>query len=293
MFLRLSIPPGNDAQQNLIDQHKRSVIEEPAYGTQLQDFAIQGHRSEGKMQVAYKEIPVTLADGTEVSLRQPTYSVKNLGYGPMHPDVMLSPRVAPQMIGLGLLEAIPEQAILANADAGDVNQDGISGKPNRVWSLEHEQVMLGRFGWKAGAPSVNEQSQGAFAGDIGISVPLHPSPAGECSEKQKKCRQAPDGNSVQYGNLEASAEVIDLVVFYSRNLAVPKRRDFDAPEVLAGKRLFYEIGCVQCHQAKFVTPEDPNNPEQSGQLIWPYTNLLLHDMGEGLADGRPEGAANG
>ncbi len=293
MFLRLSIPPRNEAERNQLKKHKLNVIAEPTYGTQLQDFAIRGHRAEGRMHIEYQEIPVTLADHSVVSLRKPSYAIKALGYGPLHPDTMISPRVAPQMIGLGLLEAIPEQAILANADPDDHDQNGISGRPNRVWSLKHQRVMLGRFGWKAGSPSVNEQSQEAFAGDIGISVPLHPAGSGGCTQKQHDCLAAPNGNSKRYDNLEANKEIVKLVVFYSKNLAVPKRRNYDAPDVLAGKRIFHKIGCVQCHQPKFMTQESPGNLEQSAQLIWPYTDLLLHDMGEGLADERPEGVANG
>jgi len=293
MFLRLSIPPQNDEDRRRLREHRLNVIPEPTYGTQLQDFAIQGHAAEGHMHIAYKEVPVELADGTVVHLRRPTYSVTDLGYGPLHPDTMLSPRVAPQMIGLGLLEAIDERDILAQADPEDKDGNGISGRPNRVWCAEDNKPMLGRFGWKAGKPSVNEQSQGAFAGDVGISVPLHPAGSGECTEREEACRKAPDGNSPQYDNLEASREITDLVAFYARNLAVPARRDYDDPEVLAGKRLFYRTGCIQCHTPKYVTREDSIGPEQSHQLIWPYTDLLLHDMGEGLADHRPEGEASG
>lgn len=154
MFLRLSIPPQNDADRRRLAEHKSNVIPKPTYGRQLQDFATQGHKAEGRMHIERAEIPVALADGTVVHLRKPTYSVKDLGYGPMHPDTMLSPRIAPQMIGLGLLEAIDEQNIVARADPDDGDGDGISGKPNWVWSGEHHKVMLGRFGWKAGAPSV-------------------------------------------------------------------------------------------------------------------------------------------
>jgi CxxC motif-containing protein (DUF1111 family) len=293
MFLRLSIPPQNDTQGRRLAAHRTNVIPEPVYGGQLQDFAIQGHEAEGRMHIEYEEIPVALADGTEVSLRKPTYSVEEPAYGPLHPETMISPRVAPQMIGLGLLEAVKEEDILAMADPDDADNDGVSGKPNRVWSSKQERVMLGRFGWKAGAPSVNEQSQGAFSGDMGISVPLHPNGAGECTERQGACREAPDGNSPQYDNLEANQQITDLVTFYARNLAVPARRDHDHPEVLAGKKLFYDIGCNQCHNPKYVTREDSIGPEQSSQLIWPYTDLLLHDMGEGLADNRPEGEADG
>ncbi len=153
--------------------------------------------------------------------------------------------------------------------------------------------MLGRFGLKAGAPSVNEQSQGAFAGDIGISVPLHPAGYGECTERQTRCRQAPDGNSPQYEDLEAETRVTELVVFYAKNLAVPARRKPDDAQVLAGKALFYNSGCIACHTPKFMTRAEGVAPEQAGQLIWPYSDLLLHDLGEGLADHRPEGVANG
>ncbi len=293
MFLRLSIPPQNDAQETLLREHRVNNIPDPVYGTQLQDFAIAGHKAEGQMRIDYEARSVELADGETVQLRKPTYRVAALGYGPLHPQIRISPRVAPQMIGLGLLEAIDEADILQQADPDDADGDGISGRPNRVWSSEHQRVMLGRFGHKAGMPSVNEQSQGAFSGDIGISVPLHPSGAGECSDLQAACREAPDGNSPQYEDLEAESRVTDLVVFYARNLAVPARRRHDSEPVLAGKKIFYDIGCIACHTPKYRTPADGVAAEQSDQLIWPYTDLLLHDLGEGLADHRPEGVANG
>ncbi|MES2663566.1 MAG: di-heme oxidoredictase family protein, partial [Pseudomonadota bacterium] len=177
------------------------------------------------------------------------------------------------------------------ADIDDKNSDGISGKPNQVWSDIHQKVMLGRFGWKAGMPNINEQSQSASAGDMGISVPLHPKGSGECTEKQIRCQKAPDGNSPEYENLEAHSTINDLIVFYASNLAVPMRRNTES--VLQGKKLFYENGCIGCHQPKFMTQKSSTHPEQSEQLIWPYTDLLLHDMGEGLADNRPESAATG
>ncbi len=293
MFLRVGIPPQTEEHRRLLAEHRVNNIPDPTYGTQLQDFAIAGHKAEYRMGISYEEVPVELADGTVVELRRPSYTAEDLGYGPLHPDAQLSPRVAPQMIGLGLLEAIDERDILANADPDDVDGDGISGRPNRVFSREFDKVMLGRFGHKAGAPSVNEQSQGAFAGDMGISVPLHPNGAGECTQRQTDCREAPNGNSPQYGDLEAGTKVTELVVFYAKNLAVPARRDFDDPDVLAGKRIFYETGCIACHRPKFKTQADGVDPEHRDQLIWPYTDLLLHDMGEGLADNRPEGAADG
>jgi CxxC motif-containing protein (DUF1111 family) len=154
MFLRLSIPPQTEAEQEQLAAHQVSVIAEPTYGGQLQDLAIPGHTPEGRMVIDYQEIPVELAGGEVVHLRAPTYSVADLGYGAMHPDVMLSPRVAPQMIGMGLLEAVTEEDILARTDPDDADGDGISGRANRVWSADHGEVMLGRFGWKAGQASL-------------------------------------------------------------------------------------------------------------------------------------------
>jgi CxxC motif-containing protein (DUF1111 family) len=293
MVLRLSIPPRNAEERRQLEEHRRNVIPEPVYGTQLQSFAVQGIKAEGRMDIGYKEVAVKLADGTEISLRKPTYGVSSLGYGPLQPDTMTSPRIAPPMIGLGLLEMVDEKDILALADPADSDGDGISGRPNQVWSIEHGRVMLGRFGWKAGVATVNEQAQTAFNSDIGISVPLFPAGAGECTVYQSECRAAPNGNSPQYDGLEVGHQVVDLVAFYARNLAVPARRDYDHPDVLAGKRLFYQSGCMACHHPKFITRSDASYPEQSAQLIWPYTDLLLHDMGEGLADGRPEGEADG
>ena len=294
MFLRLSIPPQTDAERRDLESGRRAVIPEPTYGGQLQDLAIQGHAPEGRMRISYTEVAVPLSGGEVAHLRKPAYTVTDLGYGPMHEQVMTSPRVAPPMIGLGLLEALSEDHIVAAADPEDADGNGISGKANRVWSDKLNRLALGRFGWKAGNATIEDQASGAFSGDIGISNPLRPGGAGECTPRQISCLDAPNGNSPEFGNVEAHQEVIDLVVFYSRNLAVPARRDIGDPEVLAGKRLFYETGCISCHRPKFITPRNPPGmPEQSRQLIWPYTDLLLHDMGDGLADGRPEGRADG
>ncbi len=293
MVLRLSIPPQTAADRRRLFEGRILVVPEPTYGGQLQDFGVQGITPEGKMHITYEEIPVELSDGEVVHLRKPTYRVAEPGYGPLHPEVQLSPRVAQQMIGLGLLEAIDEQDILAAADPDDADGDGISGRPNRVWDDLAGEVALGRFGWKAGDPTIAQQSARAFHGDIGISNPIAVSAWGDCTAAQEDCRAAPNGNGAAREGLEASQSMLDLVVFYARNLAVPIRRDLTDPEVLAGKKLFYESGCIACHRPKYVTPRDESNPEQSFQLIWPYSDLLLHDMGPGLADDRPEGMADG
>ncbi|HJN99158.1 MAG TPA: di-heme oxidoredictase family protein [Candidatus Marinimicrobia bacterium] len=293
MFLRLSIPPQNKKQLNLIKNHRVLVIREPVYGGQLQDLSIQGHEVEGKMNIEYEEVSVSLSDGEQVSLRIPTYSITDWKYGEPHKDLMISPRIAPPMIGLGLLEAIDEKDILSKSDPFDKNNDGISGKPNQVWDQMEQRVVLGRFGWKAGQPNIHQQSSGAFKGDIGISTPMNAEAWGDCTPLQDLCRSAPNGNSPDQGKREISREAMDKMVFYARNLAVPTRRDINKTNVLLGKKLFYKSGCIGCHTPKFVTKRIPEQPEQSFQLIWPYTDLLLHDMGEGLADHRPEGDANG
>ena len=283
MIMKLSIPP---------EDGTGGARPEPTYGWQLHDFSLPGIPAEAKLGVTYSEIEVPLSEGETAYLRAPVYSALNPGYGPLHPDTMLSPRVAPQMIGLGLLEAIPASDILSRADPDDTNGDGISGRPNVSRSVEFGQSMLGRFGHKAAAPTIKEQTANAFNADIGISSPLKPVPWGDCTEAQASCRGALHGD--QDGRkFEIDQEGLDLVTFYSRNLAVPARRDVSDPQVLAGKKVFYETGCILCHAPKFVTHRLQESPEQSFQLIWPYTDLLLHDMGEGLADDRPEGRATG
>jgi CxxC motif-containing protein (DUF1111 family) len=293
MFLRLSIPPRTGAERDLIASHRANVIPDPTYGGQLQNFAIPGQLPEGRMVIDYQEIPVDLAGGETVHLQKPSYRIADLAYGPLDPGVMMSPRVAPPMIGLGLLEAVAPEDILANADPDDADHDGISGRPNWIWSIADQKVVLGRFGWKAGEPSLDQQGGLALAGDIGVGNPMQPAAWGDCTEAQVKCRAAPNGNSPQYDNLEAPAKIMAQILFYARNLAVPARRDVDDPTVLEGKRLFYTSGCIGCHRPKFATRRDWELKALGGQLIWPYTDLLLHDMGEGLADHRPEGEASG
>ena len=299
IFLRVSVPAG-DADLTEVEAYLDSLGDapprtrhDPVYGGQLQDFGIAGQPAEYQFGVSYTEITVPLSDGETTTLRQPSYTADDLGYGPLSPGAMLSPRVAPQMIGLGLIEAIPARDILALADPDDANADGISGRAQLVWSSEFGRIMLGRFGHKAGAPTIREQSAMAFAGDIGISSPLFPGPSGDCTAAQPACLSAPNGQTGSPELTEIGAEGLDLVTFYSRNLAVPERRDVDDPLVLQGKQVFYQSGCTACHTPKFVTDRLSDQPEQSFQLIWPYSDLLLHDMGAGLADNRPEGAATG
>ncbi|PRX38045.1 CxxC motif-containing protein, DUF1111 family [Meinhardsimonia xiamenensis] len=297
MFLRVSIPATDtEAAADEIAAYiegTHPTAPDPVYGGQLQDFSLPGIPAEYRLEVSYEEIEVPLSGGEVAHLRAPSYTAADLGYGPLHPQAMLSPRVAPQMIGMGLLEAIPTEDILALADPDDADGDGISGRPQVVWSHAHGRPMLGRFGWKAGQPTVLDQTAAAFSGDIGISNPLYPEPWGECTEAQVACRQAIHGDDAEQGGFEIDEQSLALVAFYSRTLAVPARRDVDDPQVLRGRQVFYETGCPACHRPKFVTHRLADDNPASFQLIWPYTDLLLHDMGPGLADNRPEGRADG
>ncbi|KKC36576.1 thiol oxidoreductase [Devosia epidermidihirudinis] len=293
MFLRLSVPPGENDTRHSIDGIFAEEPGDPTYGTQLQDFAVPGLKAEGRMVIDYKDAPVTLGDGTVITLRHPTYSIADLNYGPLAENVMISPRIANPMIGLGLIEQIPAEDILALADPDDLSGDGISGKANYAIDPVTNTVKLGRFGWKAGEATIKAQSAAAFAGDIGISTPLVNKPYGDCTVNQPECFAMPNGEQERLGASEAPDPVLDLVTFYSQTVGVPERRNVDDPAVLRGKQAFYEAGCTSCHTPKFVTSRDAENPAHRFQLIWPYSDFLLHDMGEGLADHRPEGLANG
>jgi CxxC motif-containing protein (DUF1111 family) len=263
-------------------------VADPTYGFQLQTSAAAGQTAEGRVTVTWTPVPVTLSDGTVVTLRKPSYGVAALGHGPLDAATALSPRAAPQMIGLGLLEAIPADEILAREDPDDADADGISGRANRVGD------QLGRFGLKAGQPSLRDQSAQAFFADMGLSTDLHPDPWGDCTAAQPACVTAPHGQEPgTRDGLEVDRESLDLVTYYARNLGVPARRKLDDPATLRGKEIFHSLNCVGCHTPKHVTARLPDQPEQSFQLIWPYTDLLLHDMGEALADGLPEHLASG
>ena len=287
MLVRLSIPDA-PAYAKVIEQV--GVVPEPVYGGQFQDMAVPGVAPEGKVRVDYTPVPVRFKDGTEVELRKPVLQITQLGYGPMHPDTRFSARVAPQMIGLGLLEAIPEEAILANAAAQAKENNGINGRPNRVWDDEQQKTVMGRFGWKAGQPNLNQQNVHAFSGDMGLTTSLRP--FDDCTDAQTACKQAPNGNGPD-GEPEVSDNILRLVLFYSRNLAVPARRGVNDAQVLAGKNLFFQAGCQSCHTPKYTTAANAAEPELANQVIRPYSDLLLHDMGEGLADNRTEFQASG
>ncbi len=273
LLLRLSVM-GPDGQPIPVE----------GYGGQLQDRSIGGVPPEGTIVITNTEMPGVFADGTPYSLLVPTYSISDAAYGPIPEDVMISPRVAPAVFGVGLLEAIPAETILAAADPDDADGDGISGAPNMVPNQGGELV-LGRFGWKANVATVEQQNAGAFLGDVGITSSLDPEQ--NCTSVQTECLAAPGG-----GNPELDDDKLQRVTFYTRTLAVPARRDVDEPNNVEGEQLFAQIGCSSCHTPEFVTgPSDI--AALADQTIRPYTDLLVHDMGPALADDRPDFAASG
>jgi CxxC motif-containing protein (DUF1111 family) len=290
-LVRMSVPP-DAAQSAAIAASRIAAAPHPVYGLQLQDNAAAGLPAEGRVHIDYETVPVELAGGETVELRKPKLSIDNPGFGPLPPDLMMSGRVAPAMAGMGLLEAVHAADIMALADPDDSSGDGISGRPNLVGDGKGG-VAIGRFGWKGIQPTVELQTAHAFSGDMGLSSPVAPENWGECTALQADCRAMPNGAQERLGDTEVPRDLLDLVTFYSENLAPPVRRDIDDPTVLAGKAAFYAAGCPACHVPKFVTSRDAAHEAQRFQLIWPYTDLLLHDMGDGLADGRPEGLADG
>lgn len=276
LLLRLSVPgvAGNGG-----------IVGDPNYGDQLQDQAIGGVNPEGTFTVTYEEVFGEFGDGTTFSLRKPTYHIGDLAYGPLDPQLKVSPRVGQQMIGLGLLEAIDKSQLIAWSDEFDNDNDGISGRPNYVWDEASQTTRIGRFGWKANQPSLLQQAAGAFLGDLGIASWLFPNQ--NCFTGEG-CDTLPNG-----GMTEIDDDDLDKVVLYSSTLAVPARRDWANQDVLAGKLLFTELECSKCHISKVTTGTHPKIDALSNQEIRPYTDLLLHDMGDGLADNRADFLATG
>jgi CxxC motif-containing protein (DUF1111 family) len=284
LLIRLSLPG--------VGAHG-GVVPEPTYGDQFNNAAVQGVKPEGKVNITYSERKGVFADGTPYALQQPHYSFSDLAYGPMAKDVLISPRIAPQIIGVGLLEAIDAADIVANAQQQAAEKGPIKGVINHVWDAPAGRMLPGRFGWKANVATIAHQTAGAFNGDIGITSSVFPVEA--CTAAQQDCLASPRG--AQGKSPEIDDKTLGDVVFYQATLAPPARRAPDDAQVLHGQKLFAEAQCSTCHRPSYVTTASVN-PQFSStalnrQTIHPYTDLLLHDMGDALADGRPDGQANG
>lgn len=286
-----------------------STVPDPIYGGQFQDDSIRRVDSEGTINITYHEINGTYVDGTPYTLYQPIYDLIDLNYGDLHSDITLSPRLAGQMIGLGLLEAIPESTLIALADPNDGNGDGISGRVNYVWDAVARTLVVGRFGWKANQPNLLQQAAGAFNGDMGITTSINP--LQPCTDAQTEClNDRPDrpprrrrrnnpppdhrrSETLHHQDvIEATDDALEAVTFYTSTLAVPAQRNVDDPLVIQGQALFERANCTSCHMTQLQTGTH-DIAALSNQTIHPYTDLLLHDMGAGLADGQPDFQATG
>ena len=276
LLFRLSLPKSEDSGVGM------PPTPVPGFGRQLNNRAIVNADPEGKVKIDYTEQTLTTADGTRVHLRYPNYTVTET-YQPLPENVEVSPRVAPAVFGLGLLEAIPEETILAYADEADIDGDGISGKPNYVWDVVNQRYTLGRFGWKANQPTLIQQVAAAYHDDMGITTSLFSIENSAGQPQLTGHSEAP----------EVSDEILDVVTFYVQTLAVPARRNVDDPQVKHGEQLFAKAQCASCHVPTFRTGVLNGVPSVSNQTIHPYTDLLLHDMGPELADNRPDFHASG
>lgn len=253
----------------------------PVYGEQFDSRSVEGKVPEGRVEVSYDEVRGEFATGESYALLRPHYRFKELSQGPLGDETLVSPRVSPATFGLGLLEAIPEETLLAREDPEDRDHDGISGRMNQVLDVVDGKVKSGRFGWKGNQPSLRQQIAHALVADMGLTTQLYRQEQGHAEGTDSR-------------EPEVTPEQLERLFFYTRLVAVPKRRDWDAPPVLRGKAVFRAIGCSGCHLSNALETGDvPDYPELSHQKIYPYTDLLLHDLGEGLADGRPDGLATG
>ncbi len=252
-----------------------NIVPHPEYGGQFQPFGLAGVKGEGESHVKFTKVTGQFADGSLFELQKPNYIFSKLTQGKFKDNTILSPRVGPQMIGLGLLENIKVEDILKNVDPNDKNEDGISGRANFVYSEITKSKVLGRFGWKAGKPSLIEQNAAAFNGDIGVTTSLFPEE--ECSYVQIDCLS-------KMTAIDLEDDLLNKVTKYTQLLAVPVRR-IDNPEAIKkGQRSFSQIGCQSCHTPSFTTGDNSEYAILNNQRIYPYTDMLLHDMGSDLAD---------
>lgn len=254
----------------------------PGYGTQIQDKSILGKLKEATVNINYTYQTFSFPDGETYELRTPVYTLTDL-HVPINVPYYLSPRLAPPVFGLGLLENISEMDIVANADISDTDNDGISGKPNYVWDPVQATTMLGRFGHKANTATILTQVAAAYNNDMGVTSSIF----------QNETTHGQSQTDLLSDDPEVPDSILHAVKFYVQTLQVPARRNVTSAEVIRGKQLFEQAKCGTCHTPTFRTEVNVAFPAMSNQLIHPYTDLLLHDMGPGLADNRSDFRAEG
>ncbi len=248
---------------------------DPVYGHVLNPNALEGLIPEGIVTVRYHAVQGHYPDGESFVLRAPRYAFRDLRFGPLDPETIVEPRIAPQLFGVGLLEAVPQRAILESSAHGS-----IAGTV--AWIDYRGQERLGRFNWQGSAVSIRDQTTQAFAREMGItSADL---PHDDCTRIEKDCSAQPNG-----GSPEVSSELLDAVVFFESKLAVPVMPE--TPGVSSGDRraLFESVGCADCHRPRLpVVLRERDGTARNG-FIAPYTDLRVHDLGPGLADASVSG----
>ena len=275
-LMRISLP-GQDMNGN--------ATPVPNYGGQIQDRSNFGIPFEAKVNVSYETITGAYADGTTYELRNPIYTFTEQQFGSLS-GIEMSPRIGTQTIGLGLIDALPDSEILRFEDEFDSDNDGISGRANYTYDIESNSQKLGRYGWKANVATLKQQVAGAFHGDMGLTSVLFTE--NNCPSPQQDCFDAPNG-----GDLEVTDDQLERVTFYQATLAVPNRRNFEEESVLNGKVLFNELNCINCHAIDLTTDSSEFTSLLDNITIKPYSDFLLHDMGEALADNRSDFLATG
>jgi len=275
MLVRLSVPG--------VGPHG-GPVPHPMYGDQFNDAAVPGVQREGRVAIDWTRHVEVLADGTAVELRRPAVSLAETAFGPPGDDILLSPRIGPPVFGLGLLEAVSETTLreLAARD----QPDGVRGRVNEVWDHSLGRTVVGRFGWKANAGTLRQQVASALLGDLGLTSTVLEQE--NCPPVQRAC-----AGTVNGGTPEVTEAQLQAMVLYHQALAVPAARTRDDPAALRGEQVFHRAGCSSCHVPQLTTGAHAQHAWLSHQPIAPYSDLLLHDMGEGLADGRPDYLASG
>lgn len=331
IFLRISIEEeGLNCTEQTVDNNYCAPVAVPTFSDQLfhrgvltarHDWTENPSVGQADVYISYEYSNFTYPDGAVIELKKPIFDVRNPYDAPsetlasgaptsrlFQDDVKFGARNGMPVFGLGLLEAISEADIVALADPQDTNNDGISGKANYVFdkikanASDPYPVSIGRFGWKANTPTVRQQSLGALRGDMGITNPLFPNESIENTPLHDDYLARTgyvDTGIGPDGGPEANQEFSDDVTFYAETLAVPARRNVDAENVIAGAVLFEQVNCTGCHTPSFTTQTamdiggKPAIAALQGQTIYPFSDMLLHDMGEGLSDGRRDFLASG